>query len=110
MHELTITRSIVDICTAHAGGRRVLSVVVDVGSLSGVAPEAVEFCFDVCTEETLLEGARLVINRIPGRGRCRRCNCLSSLSSYHDPCTTCGAYGLIPVQGQELRVREMEVE
>ena len=57
MHEMSITQGIIDICEKHAGGRRVLSVDVEIGELSSVVPEAVEFCFEACSQGTLLEGA-----------------------------------------------------
>ena len=109
LHELSITQSMVELCERNAAGRRVLCVVMEIGELSSVVPDAVEFCFDACTRDTLLEGARLIIQRIPGRGRCG-CGVESHLSSYFDPCPACGGYGLTVISGEELRVRELEVE
>ncbi len=53
MHEVGITRSLVEIAEDHArraGSKRVLSVSVDIGELSGVVAEAVEFCFSAVTQ------------------------------------------------------------
>ena len=58
MHEMSITQSVVDICTQNAGGRRVTAVVLEIGELSGVVPDAIEFCFEACSKGTLLEGAK----------------------------------------------------
>ena len=109
MHELSITQSMVELCEQNAGGRRVLSVTMEIGELSGMVPEAVEFCFDACTRDTLLEGAHLIIDLIPGRGRCN-CGVESPLNTYYDPCPACGGFGLTVTAGEELRVRELEVE
>ncbi len=54
MHELGITRSIVGIVAERAGGQKVLRVSVEVGRLSGLLPEAIRFCFDICAKDTLL--------------------------------------------------------
>ncbi len=110
MHELSITQGIIDLCTQHAGGRKVQGVVVEIGDLSGVVPEAVEFAFDACSRGTLLEGARLEIVRIPGRGHCRSCGVEFPLTSLYDPCAACGTYGVTIRAGEEMRVREIEVE
>lgn len=110
MHELSITRGVVEICEQHAQGRRVLSVILEIGSLSGVVPEAVEFCFEACTRGTLLDGARLEIVRLSGRGRCLDCGVVSEIGSYYDPCPSCGGFRLEIVQGEELRVKELDVE
>lgn len=110
MHELSITQGVVDICGQHAQGRRVLSVTVEIGTLSGVVPEAVEFCFEACTRGTLLDEARLEIVRLQGKGRCLDCRAVSEIESYYDPCPSCGGFRLEIVQGEELRVKELDVE
>ncbi|MBI5445858.1 MAG: hydrogenase maturation nickel metallochaperone HypA [Deltaproteobacteria bacterium] len=110
MHELSITRSLVEICESHAGGRRVTSVTLEVGEFSGVVPEALEFCFEACTAGTLLEGARLVLVRLPARGRCEACDAEFPLEAYHQPCPACGGLRVAVSSGEELRVRELEVE
>lgn len=110
MHEMSITQSVVDICEKSAEGRRVLSVTIEIGELSGVVPDAVEFCFEACTRETLLEGARLVIERVAGRGECPTCGAEFPVRTYFDPCPGCGGYGVRVVAGEELRVKELEVE
>ncbi len=48
-------------------------VTLDVGKLAGVTPDAIAFCFDIVAKGTALDGARLDINEIPGRCRCRDC-------------------------------------
>lgn len=65
MHELAITQAIVEQCAARCEGARVLRVVIEIGTLSAVQPEAVRFAFSLCTEGTLLEGAQLEIRTPP---------------------------------------------
>ncbi len=113
MHELGITSSIVEIAERHArdqGAKEVVSVTVAIGELSGVVPEAVEFCFEACTRGTTLEGARLIVERIAGRGLCHGCGAEIPLDIHTFACTQCGALGLQRVQGEELRIIEMEVD
>ena len=110
MHEMSITQSAVDLCVEHAGGRRVLAVNLEIGELSGVVPEAVAFCFQACTVGTLLEGARLTIERVAPAARCQECGRTSRITDYFDPCPACGSHRLTLEQGEELRVTELEVE
>lgn len=110
MHELSITQGIIEICENHAGGRRILAIEVEIGELSSVVPDAVEFCFEACSLGTLLEGARLLIRRIPGRGRCHKCGADVGLSTLYDACPSCGGYEIAVTAGEEMRVREIEVE
>jgi len=109
MHELSITQGIVDICLQHAGGRAVTLVVVEIGALSGVVPEAVEFCFAACSLDTLAEAARLEIRRVDGKGRCLDCTAEQPIERLYDPCRQCGSYALEIVGGEEMRVVEIEV-
>lgn len=110
MHELSITQNIVEICETNAAGRRVLSVSLAIGDLSGVIPESVEFCFEACSRGTLLEGSRLDIERVAGRARCRDCGSEQSLASYYEACTSCGGHAMQVLSGEELRVKQLEVE
>lgn len=110
MHEMSITQSIVEICENNAAGRRVLSVTLEIGELSGVVPEAVEFCFAACTSGTLLDGAELIIEAIPGSGHCSGCGADFPRSAYFEPCPSCAGYNVELRAGDELRVKELEVE
>ncbi|GAB7026390.1 hydrogenase maturation nickel metallochaperone HypA/HybF [Geotalea toluenoxydans] len=109
MHELSITRSVVDICMENAGGRRVCSVTIEIGALSGVAPESIRFCFDACTKGTPLENALLLIEQVAASGRCRQCNSEFPVKTCYDPCPGCGGVGMDLITGDELRVKGLTV-
>ena len=108
MHELGVTQEIVAIVCEHARGAKVLRVVVEIGKLSAVLPDAVRFCFDLCAEGTPLEGATLEIVETPGRARCRACAAEVVLDRPFGICV-CGNSDLEWLAGEELRVREVEV-
>lgn len=110
MHEMSITQGIIDICERHAGGRRVTALEVEIGALSGVVADAIEFCFEACSRGTLLEGARLTIIPVPGQGRCQDCGQDTPLTSIYGVCARCGGYRVTITAGEEMRVREVEVE
>lgn len=108
MHELAITEEIVDILRRRAGERKVRRVVLEIGKLSAVLPDAVRFCFDLCAEGTPAEGAALEILEPPGRARCRACGGEVALDRPFGRCG-CGSSDLDWISGEELRIREMEV-
>ena len=66
MHEMGITQNVVSIVSEKAGDSKVSKVVLEIGKLSAVMPEAIRFCFDVCTKNTVLDGAELEIREIDG--------------------------------------------
>lgn len=110
MHEMSITQGIVDICLQHAAGKPITSVVVEIGALSGVVPEAIEFCFAACSSETPAKAAKLEIRRTEGRGRCLDCGREQPMEQLYDPCQRCGSYALEILSGEEMRVVEIEVD
>lgn len=108
MHEVGITQNIVAIVAEHAQGNRVKRVTLEIGKLSAIMPSAIEFCFDVCCQGTLLEGALLEIIEIPGKARCRQCGAEVILDFPFGICN-CGSTDLEIISGQELNIKEMEI-
>ena len=108
MHELGITQEIIAVVTEHAQGSTVKRVVLEIGKLSAVLPDAVRFCFDICSEGTVAEGARLEIIETPGLACCRDCGREVILERPFGRCS-CGGSNLEWLSGEELKVKEMEV-
>lgn len=109
MHEVGITMEIVAIAAERAGAARVRRVVVEIGRLTAVLPDAVRFCFDACAEGTAVAGASLEIVEIPGRARCRACGGELALDRPFGVCA-CGNTDLEWLAGEELRVTRVEVQ
>lgn len=110
MHELAITRGIVDACSEQAEGKRVLRVTLEIGTLSCVMPDALRFCYDVAAADTPLEGSTLDIIRIKALTRCLDCGRDVAMDDVLSLCP-CGSENLAPpIGGDELRIKSMEIE
>jgi hydrogenase nickel incorporation protein HypA/HybF len=109
MHEFGITQNIVAIATDHAQGIPVTRVTLEIGMLSAVMAEAIRFCFDVCSQGTVLEGATLDIIEIPGRARCQDCGAETLIDQPFGLCESCDSSHLSIIAGEELRIKELEV-
>lgn len=110
MHELAISEAIIAEVCEHIGGAAVRRVVIEVGRLSSVVPDAVRFCFDLAARHTPLDGAVLEIAEIPGKGRCNKCAAETPLhDSFSTACSGCGEIGLEITSGNELRIQCVEV-
>ena len=83
-------------------------LVLEVGALSSVLPEALSFCFDLATEGTVVEGAALEVRTAAATARCRSCDANLSLARASDRCP-CGAYDLEWLSGDALTILELEV-
>jgi hydrogenase nickel incorporation protein HypA/HybF len=112
MHEMALAESMLEIVLQTARGNdasRVTLIRLEIGALSHVEPEALRFCFDVVTRDSLADGARLEIQRTAGEAWCMPCGALVPLASLGTPCPVCGSYQLGISQGEAMRVREIEV-
>jgi hydrogenase nickel incorporation protein HypA/HybF len=109
MHELGITQNIVAIVAEHAQGKKVQRVALEIGKLSAIMPDAIRFCFDICAQGTVLEGAKLEILEIPGLAQCRQCGKKIPLDKPFGICE-CGSVQLKLITGEELKIKEIEIE
>lgn len=115
MHELPITKRILDVVLRHAAGqdvRRIVRVHLRVGALSDLEDHWIQHYFNYLSRGTLAENAELAIIRAPIRVRCR--SCTRSFEITRDDlgkatCPDCGATGGELVSGREYFIENMEV-
>ena len=113
MHEMSIAESVLQIVedTARSGGyTRVKAVWLEIGQLANVEKESLRFCFDAVTRDSIAQDARLEIIETAGQGWCMQCACNVPITALHEPCPTCGSYQIQVTSGEEMRVKELEIE
>jgi hydrogenase nickel incorporation protein HypA/HybF len=109
MNELAIARSVVEHVAEAASGRRVHKITIEIGKLSGIAPDAVAFCFPEVARGTPAETARLDIREIGGRAYCETCGSEFPLPDMSAVCP-CGSIRFRPIAGEELNLKSIEME
>lgn len=108
MHELSVTQTIIEMVIEAAQGAPVRRITLEIGELSAILPESIQFCFEACIPNTPLAGANLDIIMVPGRGRCRTCGHEMALDMPYGICEQCDSLAIEIVAGQELVLRSME--
>jgi hydrogenase nickel incorporation protein HypA/HybF len=114
MHELSIVSSVVEQVIDSLEkypGARVIEVRLKVGALAAVVEDSLQFCYGIATEETPLEGSRLVVNIVPVTVHCAACGAdgaIESLQSFR--CPSCGEPASDIRQGRELEIEAIEIE
>ena len=108
MHELAITEGVVQAVAQRLPGTPIACVHLEIGAMSGVAADSVRFCFELVTEGTTLEGARLDISQPAARCRCRACGAEFEPDDVIALCD-CGSADVTILAGQELRITSVEV-
>jgi hydrogenase nickel incorporation protein HypA/HybF len=108
MHELGIAQEIIAIVVEHAGAARVTRVVLEIGRHALILPDSIRFCFDLCSEGTVAQGAQLEIREVPARALCRACGEEVILEQPFGLCA-CGGGDLQWLTGDEIKIKEMEI-
>ncbi|WP_292531378.1 hydrogenase maturation nickel metallochaperone HypA [Methylocystis sp.] len=109
MHELSIVCSIVDLASQAAEGGVVRRVTIEIGKLSGVAPDAIAFCFPEVARGTPVEGAALDIREVDAEARCDVCGAEFPTPDLLSECP-CGSRQFKRLRGEELNIKSIEIE
>jgi len=112
MHEMSLAEGVLQLLEDAALKQEFSKVTVvwlEIGALSGVEVEAMRFCFDAVTRDSIADGARLEIVSLPGTGWCMECASTVPMAEAYGECPQCGSYQLQVTGGTEMRVKELEV-
>jgi hydrogenase nickel incorporation protein HypA/HybF len=114
MHELSMMTSIVESVTESLQaypGARVVAVRLRVGALASVIPDSLQFCYEMASEGTPLEGSRLVVNVLPVVIHCAACKQDAELEGVQSfRCPRCGQPCGDLRQGRELEIESIEID
>lgn len=113
MHEMSLCEGVLQILEHQAlqqQYRRVKTVWLEIGKLSGVEPDAMCFSFDVVMQGSIADQAKLEIIEIPAKAWCMQCMKIVQVEHRYDECPSCGGYQLQINDGDQMRIKELEVE
>lgn len=112
MHEVGIIESALDVIRREAErhqAAQVARVVLRIGALSGVEPEALRFAFAAVTPGSVAEGAELEIELIPARAHCHACDADFTVDTgFIFQCPRCSALSGDVRSGRELELARLE--
>ncbi|MGX9353128.1 hydrogenase maturation nickel metallochaperone HypA [Shimia sp. W99] len=112
MHEMSLCEGIRTVIEDQARAHDVKAVKrvrLEIGRFAGVEKPAMEFAFDVVMRGSVAEGAVLEMIDLPGRAMCYDCMKEVEIEDRLDPCPECDGGKLMPVAGDEMRIKDLEV-
>jgi len=112
MHELAITRSLLDLVLEHAaraGGGRVTEVHVAVGEFTDIASESVRFYWDILCAGSPASGACLRFRRVAALFECRDCGARFR-PHVGFRCSTCASVRVRLVAGDDLQLEAIDLD
>jgi hydrogenase nickel incorporation protein HypA/HybF len=99
----------VESIAAQHGARRVESISLRIGPLSGVEPVLLENAFPLAATGTVAEGARLEISRSDVVVVCSQCSARSTVLPNRLVCGVCGDFRTRLESGDEMLLASLEL-
>ncbi|WAM30943.1 hydrogenase maturation nickel metallochaperone HypA [Caldicellulosiruptor naganoensis] len=112
MHEYYVTQQLIKIAEdelKEIKPKKVLSIKVVVGELSGIIDESLKFYFDILTKGTILEGSKLEIVQKKALLFCNSCQSLFERTKDF-LCPKCKSLGKLTEYGREFYIESIEVD
>ena len=113
MHEMGLVQNIFDIVLKTAEQNsisKVLRINIRAGQMRAIVPEQLQFCFEILSKESpVVEGAELVVEILPVKGKCKSCTHEFAVEEFKFVCPECKHEDIEVLQGMELLVSNIEV-
>lgn len=113
MHEVSLLAGLLDQVTEAARAKafhQVKEIRLSVGAASGVDPDSLEFCFPHVMQGTLLENAKLIIERRPLSLVCQTCGKHTESDEILAlVCPHCTALDVVVTGGKDFLILDLSV-
>ena len=114
MHEMGIAQQLVKIALdsipKDLKNPKVGIINLKIGKLASVVEHSLTFCFEIITKDTPLENARLEIDSVPVRARCKSCDGLWEVTGPSFQCPFCKEGDVEMISGREIEIISLEIE
>jgi len=113
MHELSIAQSILAIAenaVPENSNAVVTAINIQIGELSSIEIESLEFAFSIIKADTIFQHAELSIHIIKGEAECSVCKTVFPAGSFGICCPQCKSYDVKILKGREMRVLNIVVD
>ncbi len=113
MHEVSLLTEALRLAlqaAENAPARRIVSVQLRVGALSGVVPDAMQFAWDIVRRDTIAANASLSIESVPVTYWCGECGAEFVTENFSNECPRCRELSGDLRRGRELELARVELE
>ncbi|PKP22649.1 MAG: hydrogenase maturation nickel metallochaperone HypA [Bacteroidetes bacterium HGW-Bacteroidetes-21] len=113
MHELSIVMNILDTVEEKAkemNATMVHEIEMEVGILSGVEFDALDFAFENSPKPPLLSKVQFLMHKIKPVAKCSDCQLEFDTLEYATPCPGCKSIHTELIKGNELRIKSFKMD
>ncbi len=111
MHEIGVLCQVVkevEKVAAENGIEKVDGVVLEIGELTGMLPYFFEEYYDMVTENhPVVEGSRVIVNTVEGKGQCLDCGEVYNVPKYEGFCPICSSRRKRILSGTQFLIKEI---
>lgn len=112
MHELSVAMGIVALAEKEikkANKQSVEVIELQIGSLSGVELDFLDYVWESAVKGSVLEHAEKRVNYVEAQAKCLECDTAFKMNFVYDSCPKCNSYFKDIIKGRELKVTSLEV-
>jgi len=122
MHEFSLALGVVESVVKAVEGRKVTKVTevnLEMGELTLVNREQLDFCFGVASADSIVNGAELKIHLKSAKIRCNTCSYVGGIERKEEQypgylmnlqCPGCGGFSVELLEGKEFNVRDIKAD
>lgn len=112
MHEYSIVSSMINLCekqAKEAKAKKIKSITIQIGKLSGIEAHFMEHCFDYFKEDSICKDAKLIMKIIDIKIECKECKKQTIVENNNYLCSFCNSKQTSLISGKELFVESIEI-
>jgi hydrogenase nickel incorporation protein HypA/HybF len=114
VHEFAIAQSILERALAEAEkheAKKICTLGVRLGKASHITPDSLEFCFKAVAKGTIAEGAKVEVEPLELKARCRQCGReFSAGDDHHRLVCPCGSQNVQVISGDEVYLENLTID
>lgn len=92
-----------------SGAEKITEVHLEIGQLSGVEFDSLEFAFKNLSPGSVIDSAEISIEKPEGVARCNKCGNEFDIKNFIGSCNKCSSFDLEIIKGRELRVKSITI-
>ena len=113
MHEMSIALNIIDLAidqARKAEAEKINEIELDIGTMSGIEVDALNFAMEIAVKDTMLENALIKVNRIEAVSECQECGHVFDSEGFISQCPKCREMNTTIIKGREMQLKSILVE
>lgn len=113
MHEYSLAKNIIEIVSEYSAkhnSNKIVEVVMEIGDLSGVMPDALKSAIETLVTDTHFSETSFKYEKKKGKARCHDCGEVVEIENIFTTCPSCKNANIDIVQGKELNVKTITIE